>query len=243
MLVSGRTARGPLAVTPETRVTLTFDDDGMGGKGPCNDYGADVELDGDTFDVPGSGIEQTLMGCTDERDEALESAYLSALMEVDTVARDGDTLTMTGENVELELGLEAPFPRADVTDRRWRLVAWTDDAGVERRPAWKPGLRPYVRFGDSGGVGGRVSASTGCRVMEGRWRMWRGSPHITRASWRGTCPDRLMDQEMAVGDALGEPVLEVREGGSDAGSPLRPRQRSGRGRLPPLTSHDTVVSG
>src|SRR5688572_17487188 len=63
MLVSGRTADGPLAVTPDTRVTLTFDDDGMGGRAPCNDYGADYELDGDSFEVGGPGIERTLMGC------------------------------------------------------------------------------------------------------------------------------------------------------------------------------------
>lgn len=210
VLVSGRTATGPLAVTRDTHVTLTFDDDGMGGKAPCNDYGADYEVDGDSFDVPGAGVEQTLMGCG-EQAEALESAYLSALTEVDTVARDGDTLTMTGEDVELELRLEEPWPRAEIVDRRWRLVTWSDDSGTEHRPAWKPGLRPFVRFGDGEGAGGRVSASTGCRVLEGRWRTWRGAPHVVRAGWRGDCPDRLMDQEMAVNAALSEPIIEIRD--------------------------------
>ena len=174
VLVSGRTAAGPLAMTPYTHVTLTFDEDTFGGKAPCNDYGADYELDGDSFDVPGDGIEQTLAGCGKEP-EALESAYLDALTEVGTVAREGDTLAMTGADVELELR-----------------------------------LRPFVRLGDSGGVGGRISASSGCRVLEGRWRVWRGAPHVTRSRWRGSCPERLMEQEMAVGNTLSEPVLQVR---------------------------------
>lgn len=42
--------------------------------------------------------------------------------------------------------------------------------------------------------------------------MWRGTPHITRAEWRGRCRDRLMAQEMAVSSALSEPILEVRTG-------------------------------
>ena len=230
VLVSGRTAEGPLAVTPDTHVTLTFDDDGMGGKAPCNDYGADYELDGSSFEIPGPGIEQTLMGCGDEQDGALESAYLSALTEVDTVARDGDALTMTGEDVELELRLEAPFPRADVVDRRWRLVTWTDDSGVDRRPAWKPGLRPFVRLGASGGSGGRISASTGCRVLEGRWRMWRGAPRVTRAEWRGECPDRLMDQETVVGNVLAEPVVEIRDRAGRAELVLRYPHANGPGK-------------
>lgn len=230
VLVSGRTAAGQLTVTPDTRVTLVFDKDGMGGKAPCNDYGADYELDGDSFDVPGPGIEQTLMGCGEEP-ETLESAYLSALAEVDTVARDGDTLTMTGEDVELVLRLGAPFPRADVVDRRWRLVTWTDDAGVARRLAWKRGMRPFIRFGVSGGSGGRITASTGCRVLEGRWRMWRGAPHVTRAEWRGECPDRLMDQEMAVGNALSEPVLEERDRAGHAELVLRYAHGNGPGEL------------
>lgn len=210
VLASGRTTAGPLAVTPHSHVTLTFDGDVLGGTAPCNDYGADYELDGTSFEVPGAGIEQTLMGCGQEP-EALESAYLSALTEVDSVARTGDTLTMTGEDIELELTLVAPWRRADIVQHRWRLVTWTDDAGVDHRPAWERGLQPFLRLGDSGGVGGRISASSGCRALEGRWRLWWGAPRVTRSEWRGDCPDRLMNQEMAVGNALSEPVVEVRE--------------------------------
>ena len=206
VLVSGSTADGPLAVTPAAHVSLTFDDDGMGGKGPCNDYGADYDLDGASFDVSGPGIEQTLAGCVDEALGALESAYLSALNEVDAVAREGSTLTMTGEDVELGLRLDEPWPRADIVGQRWLLVSWTDESGAEHDPQREPGQRPFLRLDDSG----RVAASTGCRVLRGRWREWRGAPQVTDATWSGECPDRLMAQEMVIGSALSEPVLELR---------------------------------
>lgn len=220
VLVSGDGADGPLAVTPDTHVTLAFDRDSMGGKGPCNDYGADYELVGNSFDVPGPGIEQTLMGCGDEPD-ALESAYLTALTEVDTVARDGDTLMMTGAGVELGFRLDEPWPRGELVGRRWRLVRWTDDSGVHHRPSWEPGLRPFIRFSDRGGSGGSVSASSGCRVLEGRWRLWRGAPRLTGTGWRGDCPDPLAQQDMAVNNAMSEPVLEVRDRAGHAELVLR----------------------
>lgn len=209
VLASGRTAEGPLAMTPYTRVSLVFDADGMGGKAACNDYGANFDLDGSSFDIPGPGIEQTLMGCG-EGPDALDRQYFAALMAVDTVARNGDVLTMTGPDVVLELRVEDPWPRAEVAGTRWRLATWTDESGAKHRPTWQPGLRPFLRLGDSGGVGGRISASSGCRVLEGRWRVWRGAPTISRAQWRGRCRDRLMAQEMAVNSALSEPVVEVR---------------------------------
>jgi heat shock protein HslJ len=226
VLVAGRTAAGPLVVGPYAHVTLTFDDDSVGGKAACNDYGADYELDGDSFDVTGPGIGQTDMGCDEER-EMLDSAYFSALTEVALVARDGRTLIMTGEDVQLELRLETPWPRAEVVGQRWRLITWTDDAGVDHRPAWKARSRPFIRFGDSG----RISASTGCRVLDGRWQMWRGAPHISRAEWRGRCPDELVDQEMVVGNALSEPVFEVRTGDSGPELVIRYAHASGPSRL------------
>lgn len=215
LLVSGRTPDGPLAVTSDTHVSLTFDEDSMGGKAACNDYGADHTLDGSSFDIPGSGIEQTLMGCGTAPEE-LDRTYFAALIEVDTVERDSDELTMTGPGVEIGFRLAEPWPRAAVVGHRWRLVTWIDESGERHRPQWERGLRPFVRFGDGGGSGGRIAASSGCRVLEGRWRMWLGAPHLTRSEWRGRCPDRLMDQEVAVGNALSEPVFEVRRRGGGA---------------------------
>lgn len=209
VLDSGTTADGPLAVTRYTHVTLAFDDDGMGGKAPCNDYGSDYEVTGSSFDLNGDGISQTLMGCGEEP-EALESAYLGALSEVDTVARTDERLTLTGEGVVLELRLESPWPRARVVGRTWWVRSYTDDSGTTRRATWKPGQRPFVRFDESGPNGGRITTSNGCVTTTGRWREWRGMPAITRSTASGSCGLEPTKQEMALGNLLGEPVLELR---------------------------------
>jgi heat shock protein HslJ len=212
VLVSGRTADGPLAITEHTHVTLSLDEEGAGGKAPCNDYGSGYEVDGTSFELTGDGISRTLMGCGEDP-EALESAYLGALGGIDTVARDGDTLTMTGEDVELELRLDAPWPRADVVGRTWRLHSWTDESGREHRAAQEAGRLPFVRFDESGPHGGRITASNGCRTTTGRWREWHGAPTITRSTASGTCGAVPTDQEVAAGTVLGEPVLELRTTG------------------------------
>jgi heat shock protein HslJ len=208
-LVSGSTADGPLAITPYTRVTLSFVDDRVGGKAPCNDYGSEYDVTGSSFALVGEGISTTLMGCGEEPEE-LESAYLAALGEVDTVARADERLTLTGAGTVLELRLEPPWPRAKVVGRTWWARSWTDDSGKTRRATWKRGQRPFVRFDESGPNGGRFSASNGCLTTTGRWREWNGAPAITRATAAGDCGVEPTKQQIALGSVTGEPVLSLR---------------------------------
>jgi heat shock protein HslJ len=228
VLVSGSTPRGPLDVAPGSRVSLTFADGQVGGRAPCNDYGTDYDVDGDGLDLDGGGISSTLAGCDGAPGE-LESAYLSALGDVDTVARDDDTLTLSGEQVELEFRLTPPWPRADVVGHTWRLHAWTDASGTERRAQWKPGMRPFLRLEETGRKGGRITASTGCRSLEGRWIDWRDSPAVTRSGWAGHCHASLVDQDVAVGSVLSEPVLRVRTVGGQPELVVRDAHGTGEG--------------
>lgn len=209
VLASGSTPDGPLTVTLHTHVTLFFDDDGFGGTAPCNDYGSDYEVHNDSFAVTGDGISRTLMGCGEEP-EALESAYLSALDDVGTVSRDGDTLMLTGEGVVLELRREPPWPRARVVGRTWWVTSYTDDSGTTRRATWRRGHRPFVRFDESGPNGGRFTTSNGCVTTRGRWREWHGAPAITRSAASGSCGVEPTRQEIALGSVIGEPVPELR---------------------------------
>ena len=81
-------------------VTLTVDGVGWGGTAACNQYFATATGDGDQVTVEGVG--STEMAC-DEPLMALESAYLTALQRVSTVAAVGDTLTLaSGDGVTLE---------------------------------------------------------------------------------------------------------------------------------------------
>lgn len=71
------------------------------GKAPCNNYSGRLNAEGDSF-IPGP-ILSTKMACDGMAEEA---AYLQALQMVDSVALEGDKLTLTGEQ-------ELVFTRAE----------------------------------------------------------------------------------------------------------------------------------
>ena len=55
-----------------------------------------------------------------------------------------------------------------------------------------------------------MAASTGCRAIDGRWQLWNGAPTITESGHEGECPERMREQEATVGNALSEPIIELR---------------------------------
>jgi heat shock protein HslJ len=64
----------------------------LSGQAPCNSYGGKLSVEGEAF-VPGP-ILSTKMACDGLAEENL---YLQALQMVETMALDGDVLTLTGE--------------------------------------------------------------------------------------------------------------------------------------------------
>ena len=206
LLVAARTPEGALDLLGDGLVSLSFDRVSAGGRGPCNDYGSAYEVDGDDFELTGHGIEQTLVGCEGDAGE-LESAYISALGDVDTVRRDGDTLVLSGQETELRFDAMPPWPRDEVVGHTWRLHRWTDTAGTAPvRPTWKRGGRPTLTLYGAG----RIVAGTDCRTLEGRWLDWRGILTVTEGEWGGSCREVMLDEAMSVGSSLSEFSLALR---------------------------------
>ena len=81
-------------------VTLTWqdDEDTFRGQAPCNQYGTEIDVDGDEVDF--KPVASTAMGCEAPVME-VETRYYDALPRLDHVSRDGDVLTFTGDGVEL----------------------------------------------------------------------------------------------------------------------------------------------
>lgn len=104
-LASGNTADGDLVAPGGSRITLSFDGEVARGSTSCNDFGGEYDIDGDELSF--DGFDQTLQGCEDERG-SFERDYLAALDEVDHVARDGDELTLTGDDVSLQFTAMTP---------------------------------------------------------------------------------------------------------------------------------------
>jgi heat shock protein HslJ len=87
-IISGETAQSALA---GSTVSLEMDGDRLGGSTGCNFYGTGYSLDGDTITV--GMMEVTLQYCSDEL-MAQEAAYLAALNAAETIALEGERLSI-----------------------------------------------------------------------------------------------------------------------------------------------------
>jgi heat shock protein HslJ len=68
------------------------------GRAACNAYGGRVTISGSSIKARRFFINQ--MGCSPVVSRS-EQPYMAALLEVDTIARNGETLTLSGPEVEL----------------------------------------------------------------------------------------------------------------------------------------------
>lgn len=102
-LVRGSTPTGDIELLEDSPVTLDVTGGGAAsGVSACNSYAGQVDVDGDA--VSFGEIASTLMACPDPVME-VEAAYQSALRLVESGARTGSELVLTGPDVELAFTL------------------------------------------------------------------------------------------------------------------------------------------
>ena len=118
VLANGTVDGAELRQVPGTQVTLRIDGSTVGGIAACNHYGGDVERQG--AGISFSAMTMTEMGCN-EPAMALEAAYVQALAGVDTAARDGDRLRLSGPGVNLDFTLVPPIADAALVGTNWSL--------------------------------------------------------------------------------------------------------------------------
>lgn len=159
-LVSGTGPAGKIPV-PE-HVTLTLDGRKASGVSACNNYSADVDIDGPALAVKGMG--GTAMGCPGKRMVA-EERYSAALQAADTIERSGDMLDITGRDVALHFELVPPPEPAAFEDTKWRLTTLIVGRGPDGT-AMSTAAPAMLRFRSDGSLTG----STGCLDVTGQWR-------------------------------------------------------------------------
>lgn len=157
VLAEARSTEGPIELPSEAQVTLEFQDGQVTGTAACNHYFGEVHIDGDRVEIGDVG--RTLMGCAEPL-MSVESAYLSALEDVTSLDRDGDTLALSGEGIELVFDLRAPVPDADLTGTIWQL-----DTLIDGDTASTPVAEGTLVLHDDG----TFVAHTGCRELTGSW--------------------------------------------------------------------------
>jgi heat shock protein HslJ len=86
---------------PAAQIRLVFEDaQSVSGFSGCNSYSGEYTLQGSTLEF--GNIAATAMACVDGAIAEAERAYFDALGQVDTLALDGDRLTLSGGSVTLE---------------------------------------------------------------------------------------------------------------------------------------------
>jgi heat shock protein HslJ len=184
-LSAGTVDGGPFPIVKDSPITMTVNGTQIGGRAACNAYGGEIVIDGGR--VKFGLTSMTEMACQ-EPIMAAEAAYLAALARIAGATRDGDTLRLTGPNVELDFDRLAPPPIAELVGTDWvlqSLVKGDAASSVAGEPAT---LRIEAA--------GTFKGSTGCRTFSGRWVTAEGGITPTDFGMDQTeCPPDLAAQD------------------------------------------------
>lgn len=200
-LTAGRAPAGAVPIIEDHPITLTIRGSEVGGKAACNHYGGRLALRGGRLAL--EDLSMTAMGCEPEIATS-EAAYLAALSEISAIARDGDSLLLRGEGIELRYERLADPPTADLVDTVWVLETLV----IGDVAASVSGDRATLELRTDGSLQG----STGCRSFDGQWVEQEGQILATRLTMTDeACPPHLADQDAHVVTVVGDgfvPTIE-----------------------------------
>ena len=98
-LESGTVNDEEIPIVEDHPITLVFDGDQVGGSGGCNSYFGGYAINGTEISFTDMG--GTLMACEPVEAMDAEAMYLQAMELVDQFSASEESLTLTGEGVEL----------------------------------------------------------------------------------------------------------------------------------------------
>lgn len=177
----------PIPILGSHPITLSIDENGIGGVAACNHYGG----------VPGGdGYAITEMACMPQEVMESETAYMNALALVEkSVVEDGLLVVGHGEpEVELQYERIEPVPAADLLGTVWVLDGLIQGEAVSSVSGEQATLE---LFSDGSFIG-----STGCRDISGSYVVVGGAVQFTDFRAEGDCPADLAEQDSRVISAL-----------------------------------------
>lgn len=176
----------------DSAVTLSVESGRMSGQAPCNTYNVEITLDGDRVEL--GPIATTRQACEPATNEA-ETTFLEALTQLDTIAVEGDRLTLTGDDVELVFDAQDP---AQALVGAWEIVNLASDDALASP---LQGTSPTIAFAEDGSL----NANGGCNQIGAAWKLDGSSLSIDdgqRTLMACADPEGVMEQEDALGVAL-----------------------------------------
>lgn len=192
-LRSGGGPEGEIPLVEGWPVTLTFDQETMGGTAACNGYGGSYSIEGSQLRLEEVGKNDA--GCLPDVEES-EQAYMAALSDVDDIDLVGDELTLSGPATELIFGRNQPVATDDLLGALWLLEATTQDGRATPVRG-----EPATLLLDPDGT---LAGGTGCRSLAGRYIIFGNEVLFTDFAADGDCPAALFDQDSKVVTVLGD---------------------------------------
>jgi heat shock protein HslJ len=190
-LVRGTGPGGAVPVVDDWPITITFDDDSVGGRAACNSYGGTYQLtDGD---LSIGELSATAMGCEPAPMEA-ESAFLGALPAVSRLDVSATSLVLSGEGVELHFARDEPLDQLAVVDTLWLL-----DTLIQGEVASTVSGDPATLLLRADGT---FEAGTGCRTLAGSYITNGNRIVFTTFGATGECPPELTRQDSDIVSVL-----------------------------------------
>jgi len=196
VLVAATVDGTTVALIDQYRVTMTIAGSEINGTAACNGYGGVASIDDGGFAI--GEVFSTMMACEPPVME-IESAFHSGLAAVTAAARAGDTLLLTGPNVELQFELVPPVPTAQLIGPTWVLDAII--SGDTASSTHAAADRATLVFSSDGTFEG----GTGCRILSGQYVVSGDTVQINAFRADGDCGADVASQD-------GQ-VISVLEGG------------------------------
>lgn len=176
-------------------ITIDFEGDRVGGTAACNGYGGTFSLSGSNIEI--SDIGMTEMACFPEETMRAEAMFAGAITRVDTVALD-ETLTLSGDGVEMVFEALEPVPDAELTGVTWVLDGLIQGDAVSTPVA---DTRGTIEFSSDGSVTG----DTGCRPFSGHYIISGAEVLIDELAADGhECEPAVADQDNLFFSVIGD---------------------------------------
>ncbi len=201
-LTEGTVGGEPVPIVDGYPITLTLTDEGAGGTAACNGYGGMYEIAG--RQITFSELLGTEMACVDEGVMESEQSYLGGLLLVSTFSMTEDSLTLSGEEVELVFAALPPLPTAELTGTVWVLESLIDGDAASSVNGDRATLELFTD--------GSMLGSTGCRSLHGTYTVTGVEVSMTEMTAEGQCPAELETQDSHVVAVLGDGFIAVVDG-------------------------------
>lgn len=192
-LQAGTNQGQSIPIVPGSPISLKIAGGRAGGIAACNHYGGTVRVSGSS--VSFSEMAQTEMACLNDQVMASEAAYLAALAKIAKAERVGDSLVLSGPQVELSFVVVPAVANANLVGTSWAL-----DSLIGGEVASSTVAKATLVFD----ADGTLAATTGCRDLTGRYTISGNQVQVTLDPWDTiACANPLGDQDVHVMRVLG----------------------------------------